>query len=147
MTLDQFEEQLATTEQRLMNLTPVLTQIGNEMTAELKRNAPKGETGDLERSISLTVQPQAFGVIMLDYGAYQNYGVKGVGKAKYNNQVPSPFNNNKIYEFGTGSASKGGRPWGAYYSGLGPHVGWFDMDDISEEVTNRLQEAINNFFE
>ncbi len=75
------------------------------------------------------------------------YGVKGVGKAKYNNQLPSPFNNNKIYEFGTGSASRGGRPWGAYYSGLGPWVGWFDMDDLTDEVTSRLQTAINNMFQ
>ncbi len=101
MTLDQFAEQLNTTEQRLMNLTPILTEIGNQMTAELRMAAPvyKGEGGGrLQNSISLEVQPTQFSVRMLDYGAYQNYGVKGVGKAKYNNQEPSPFNNNKIYD-------------------------------------------------
>jgi len=156
MTLDQFQEQLNTTEQRLMNLTPILTEIGNQMTAELRLRAPvfKGEGGGrLQNSISLEVQPTQFSIRMLDYGAYQNYGVKvsSKGTAKYNELIPSPFNDDKIYEFGTGSASRGGQPWGAYYTGLGPHVGWFDnkggLKDLTQEVTTRLQTAINNMIQ
>lgn len=146
MTLDEFEQEVDNIGKQLVNLTPILTDIGQQMTNELRIAAPEADKdgGALKGSISLEVQPTQFSITMLDYGAYQNYGVKGVGKAKYSNQVPSPFNNDKQYEFGTGSASKGGRPWGAYYSGLGPHIDWFNMGDITEEVTRRLQTAINN---
>lgn len=146
MTLDEFEQEVDNIGKQLVNLTPILTDIGQQMTNELRMAAPVAADGGgaLRGSISLEVQPTQFSITMLDYGAYQNYGVKGKGKAKYSNQVPSPFNDNKIYEFGTGSASKGGRPWGAYYSGLGPHIDWFDMRDLTEEVKRRLQEQINN---
>ena len=161
MTLDQFEEQLATTEQRLMNLTPVLTQIGNEMTAQLVTDAPMSDGGgDLKASIRLEVQPNSFSVTMLDYGAYQNYGVTPVqgstSKDQYGGQI-TPQGNftiggetaNKAFYFGSKNFGPG-PGWGAYYTGLGPHIGWFDneggLQSLTREVTRRLQEAINNFY-
>lgn len=162
ITLDNFGDYLDQAEQRIMNLTPVLNQIGNDMTAQLKANAPESDGGgDLKNSIRLEVQPNSFSVTMLDYGAYQNYGVAPVegstSKDKYGGQI-TPQGNftiggvtaNKAFYFGSENFGPG-PGWGAYYTGLGPHIGWFDdkggLQDLTREVTRRLQEAINNFFE
>ena len=158
MTLDQFQHQLDNTEQRLMNLTPVLTQIGNEMTAQLVTNAPESDgenAGGLKRSISLTVQPQSFGVIMNAYGVFQNYGVIGY---KDGERAKEPRTGQKVpdeifpkgrgdggrYKFGAKQPSKG---WGAYYTGINKNIGWFSVEDLTKEVTERLGQAITEFFE
>lgn len=158
MTLDEFERSLQTSQQRLLDLTPILEAVGQEMTAELRLAAPG--FGPLKASIRFTVQPNQFGITMLDYGAFQNYGVKSARptSAKYTNQI-KPAGNftiggqtaNQYFQFGTGNYSRGGRPWGAYYTGLGPHVGWYDPDGDLSQVTRRvvqkLQQRINQAFE
>ena len=158
MTLDQFEEQLATTEQRLMNLTPVLTEIGNTMTAQLRQAAPESDgenAGGLKRSISLTVQPQTFGVTMNAYGVFQNYGVIGykngerakeprTGQQKPDEIFPEGSGRGGRYKFGVKKPSKG---WGAYYTGINKNIGWFSVEDLTDEVTDRLGQAITEFFE
>lgn len=143
------EDRLEAMEQTMIDLAPILTEVGNEITSELRSNAPVAaeDGGALRNSISLEVQSTQFAISMNDYGAFQNYGVKGVGKkVKYSQQEPSPFNDDKIYEFGTGNYSRGGKPWGAYYSGLGPHIGWFDLDEITERVKNKIQTKIIQAF-
>lgn len=146
MTLDEFEQNIDNIGRELLNLTPILTRIGNEMTAEL-RNAAPVDTGALQSSISLEVKPQEFGISMLDYGAFQNYGVKSYeGKGDNDDQdIPTGFATQK-YQFGTGNFSQGGRPWGAYYSGLNAKR-WFNINDMTNEVTYRLQNAINNMIQ
>lgn len=160
MTLDEFETRLVDMRDDIVNLTPILTEIGNEMTRELQSAAPTGKTGNLQSSIRLEVQPNQFSVSMLDYGAFQNYGVKAVNSksAEYTNQIKPKGNftiggqtANQYFQFGTGNYSKGRRPWGAYYTGLGPHVGWYDPDgDLSQmttRVVNKLQQRINQAFQ
>ena len=46
MTLDNFGDYLDQAEQRIMNLTPVLTEIGNTMTAQLRQAAPEARQKD-----------------------------------------------------------------------------------------------------
>ena len=158
MTLDQFERRIDQFNKELINLTPILTEIGNEMTAELRRNAPVADNGggSLQSSIELTVQPQSFGISMLAYGVFQNYGVVGVdggsrakdprGGQRIPNQVfPQGNGQGGKYQFGTKRPKY--RGWGAYYTGFSEHEGWFDVDDLTQEVTRRLQQRINQAFE
>jgi len=152
MTLDELEQNLENMEQSLYNLTPILTEIGNDMTAKLRADAAsfawKDSTGALASSISLTVQPDSFGISMYNYGAFQNFGVIGFegGGKNQSQDNPKSFNNNNKFKFGTGNYSRGGRPWGAYYSGLNAKR-WFDMDDITNDVTTRLQQELNNIIQ
>ena len=78
MTLDEFETRIVDMRDDIVNLTPILTEIGNDITRELQQAAPTGKTGNLQSSIRLEVQPQQFAVSMLAYGVFQNYGVVGV---------------------------------------------------------------------
>lgn len=147
MTLDNFGDYLDRVEQRIVNLTPILTEVGNQVTAELQNSARthnwKKSEGLLANSIRVEVRPTEFGVFMNNYGAFQNYGVKSFeGKGKNTDQEnPGAFNNNRKFEFGTGNYNKGGRPWGAYYSGLNAQ-NWFSMEDLTQDVTDYLGQAI-----
>ena len=156
-TLDDFDNDLGNFGQELQNLTPLLTRIGNEMTAQLRSNAPvaDSEGGSLQSSIQLSVQPTSFGISMLAYGVFQNYGVVGVdggsratdprGGQRIPNEVfPQGSGDGGKYQFGVKQPKY--RGWGAYYTGFSKNVGWFDVDELAEEVTDRLQEAINNLF-
>lgn len=152
MTLDNFGDYLDQAEQRIMNLTPVLTEIGNTMTAQLRQAAPEARQngGDLKRSISLTVQPQSFGVTMLDYGAYQNYGVRGTKNDTDQKEVEEGLPGaGRKYQF-THLTIGGDLPFGVRKSiaerGLNAK-NWFSVADLTEEVTERLGQAITEFFE
>ena len=72
MTLDEFETRIVDMRDDIVNLTPILTEIGNDITRELQQAAPTGKTGNLQSSIRLEVQPQQFAVSMLAYGVFQN---------------------------------------------------------------------------
>lgn len=84
-------------------------------------------TGALKSSIEAIVNESdlSLGLIMNEYGYFQNFGVHGV-KDKGTTQmgldepVAEAFGASEgdTMSFGTGNYSKGGKPWGAYYSGL-----------------------------
>ncbi len=153
MTLDQFAEQLNTTEQRLMNLTPILTEIGNQMTAELRMKAAgtfPNSTGRLAGSISLAVQPTEFNVTMLDYGAYQNYGVRGTDNATTQKDVEEGLPGaGREYQFRSKTIG-GDLQFGVRKSiaerGLDAK-NWFSIARLTNDVKLRLQTAINNMFQ
>ena len=151
MTLDQFEDYLDQAEQRIMNLTPVMTEIGNDITNQLRMAAPS-DTGALQRSITLQVSPNDFGVTMLDYGAYQNYGVAGTSNTTEQTTIESPLDGaGSQYGFKTDKQLIGGDlPFGVRKSiherGLNAKE-WFSIADITAEVTDRLGQAITEFFE
>ena len=156
MTLDEFETRLVDMRDDIVNLTPILTEIGNEMTRELQSAAPTGKTGNLQSSIRLDVQPQQFAVTMLAYGVFQNYGVVGVdggdrakkprgGQVSPDSIFPAGSGEGGKYQFGVKQPKY--RGWGAYYTGFNKNIGWFDVEDLTQQVTTRLQQRINQAFQ
>ena len=154
MTLDDLERQLDQATNEILNITPILTEIGNELTNELRMKAPEN-TGALKSSIRLDVQPQQFGVSMLAYGVFQNYGVVGYkegdraknprgGQMPPNDIFPKGSGMGGRYQFGVKQPSKG---WGAYYTGFNKNIGWFSVEELTDKVTTRLQQRINQAFE
>lgn len=155
MTLDQFETAIDNFQKEIVDLTPILTEIGNEMTNELRSAAPYKE-GRLQSSIRLAVRPTEFGISMLAYGVFQNYGVVGVdggeraknprtGQVRPNDIFPQGSGEGSRYQFGVKQPKY--RGWGAYYTGFNKNIGWFDVDSLTTEVTRRLQQRINQAFE
>ncbi len=156
-TLDGLEARLEAMEQTMIDLAPILTEVGNEITSELRSNAPEGEEngGSLKSSISLSVQPTQFAISMNDYGVFQNYGVVGFdggshakkprgGQVKPDDNFPQGrLGEGGRYQFGFKQPSKG---WGAYYTGFNKNIGWFKIDEITEKVKNKIQTKIIQAF-
>lgn len=152
MTLDEFETTIDTIGRELQNLTPQLTAIANQLEQELKAAAPVAEEGGgaLKSSISVDVSPTAFAIEMLDYGAYQNYGVKGTKNNTQQKEVEVGLPNaGNEYQFGSQTIG-GDLPFGVRKSiaerGLNAK-GWFSIAELTTEVTERLQEQINNMIQ
>lgn len=154
MTLDEFETRIDDFQKDLLDLTPILTEIGNEMTIALRAQAPGN--GRLKSSIRLTVEPQQFGISMLAYGVFQNYGVVGVdqgsratnprtGQITPDSVFPQGSGTGGRYQFGVKQPKY--RGWGAYYTGFSKNVNWFNIDSIAQEATERLQQRINQAFQ
>ena len=74
---------------------------------------------------TLDESTMTLGITMPEHGYFQNFGVSGV-KDKGTTQIgideltASAFGSSEgsTFAFGTGNYDRGGRPWGAYYSGL-----------------------------
>ena len=69
----------------LENLDRELQALATEIITEMRAMAPK-DTGDLQKSIKFQLDRYSFRLEMLNYGAFQNYGVSGT------NGVRTPFN-------------------------------------------------------
>ncbi len=69
----------------LENLDRALQELATNIVTEMRENAPK-DTGDLKKSIKFQLDRYSFRLEMLNYGAFQNYGVNGT------NGVRTPFN-------------------------------------------------------
>ena len=110
----------------------------------IREAAPQGETGNLKRSIQARILDGEFlGIRMVDYGWYQNYGVRGL---KGWNKV-DPYGVPEVvaqflgvqpeYKFHFGTASgdkkKGLHYWGIHYPGIKPQM-FFDIDEAVEEI-------------
>lgn len=153
MTLDEFEQNIDNIGKQLVNLTPILTDIGQQMTNELRMSAAStfpNSTGRLAGSVSLEVQPNEFSVTMLDYGAYQNYGVRGTKNTTTQKDVEEGLPGaGREYQFGSITIG-GDLPFGVRKSiaerGLNAKD-WFSVADLTDEVTSRLQTAINNMIQ
>jgi hypothetical protein len=90
------------------------------------------------------------GITMPAHGYFQNFGVGSFeGKGKNGNQMPideltaeafgaSP---NTTMSFGTGNYDKGGRPWGAYYSGLNAQD-FMQLDLFVEQVADYVNQNL-----
>lgn len=74
---------------------------------------------------TLDESTMTLGITMPEHGYFQNFGVKGV-KDRGTTQIgidtltAEAFgaSEGSTMSFGTGNYDRGGRPWGAYYSGL-----------------------------
>lgn len=158
MTLDEFERNIDNFGQELLNLTPILTQIGNELTSELRAAANSefsNSTGALANSISVQVGVDSFSVSMKDYGAYQNYGVAGTKNSTSQSNVEEGISlrprEGSTYSFQYGVISRdSGLPFAVRKSiaqkGLNKRK-FFSVADLTREVTERLQQQINQAFQ
>lgn len=76
MTVDDFIADLSALGQELSEPQEILTEIGSDITEEMRRLAPV-DTGALKQSIGYTVNGNQIEFSMLYYGFFQNYGVSG----------------------------------------------------------------------
>ena len=88
MTVEEFERALEGVVDAMDNLSPVLTNIGGQIVEDMKQNAPF-DTGRLKQSIKAIIDEDSLSFEMLDYGLFQNFGVKPDYKTGQRNK---PFN-------------------------------------------------------
>ncbi len=69
----------------LENLDRELQALATEIVTEMRRDVPKDDK-DLMKSIKFQVDRYSFRLEMLNYGAYQNYGVSGT-EGGYNTET------------------------------------------------------------
>lgn len=88
------------------------------------------------------------GITMPEHGYFQNFGVLGV-KDKGTTQMgideltANAFGSSEgsTMSFGTGNYDKGGRPWGAYYSGLNAQD-FMQLDLFVEQVADYVNQNL-----
>lgn len=152
MTIDQFTEMINRVGTQLNNVDTAVITAMSPIVARIKAAAPR-DTGALQQSIQMiAAAPNEFYLEMLAYGFFQNYGVQASpdSSTAYNlRQYPvepeakfglPPSNGNK-YQFGTRQTGK--KPWGAFYSGINAQS-FFTMGLIAQELTERMQQELNN---
>lgn len=76
MDVNDFIAELEGFGQELSNISPVLQELGDRITADMKASAPV-DSGALKNSIRAVVSDNKLEIDMLYYGAFQNYGVNG----------------------------------------------------------------------
>ena len=76
MTVDDLINELGQFGQDIQDLSPVLQELGDQITADMKSKVPV-DTGALRNSIRAVVTYNSLEIDMLYYGAFQNYGVNG----------------------------------------------------------------------
>jgi len=132
MTLDEFQNALSDLGQSIEDTPSALVQIGERIVSQMRVRVPV-DTGALQRSISYAVTGDSLEFSMLYYGAFQNYGVKGLAGPLTN---PVPFGVNPqplrppFYAFRDRSFGISPQPFYDY-----------------EEITNLVLEAIENNLE
>ena len=149
MNLDEFTRRIEGIGTSLNNVDSAVVRVMSPIVNRIQANAPV-DSGALKSSIKIESQSvNEFYLEMLAYGFFQNYGVKASpdSTTAYNTrQVPvEQFGlqprSGSIYQFGT--RQEGRRPWGAFYSGLNAQ-GFFSMAQIAQELTDGLQQELNN---
>ena len=152
MNLDEFTRRIEGIGQQLNNVDSAVLRVMSPIVNRVQANAPR-DTGALKNSIQIVAQsPTEFYLEMLAYGFFQNYGVKASpdSTTAYNTRQDVveeqarfglPPSSGSIYQFGT--RKEGSKPWGAFYSGLNA-VGFFNMNQIATELTEGLQQELNN---
>lgn len=76
MTPEEFEKQISEFGQEIEAINRLLLDIGGKLVSEMKNKAPY-DTGELKKSIRAEVSNYTLQFRMLNYGAFQNYGVRG----------------------------------------------------------------------
>ena len=131
MTIDQFEKELNKFGQAINNIDLYLLEVSGQIVSELKAKSPY-DTGELRKSIRSAVSNNTMEIKMLNYGAFQNYGVKGTNDSRA-----------KEVQFGVSPRPRV-EPFYSFQSrqfGIKPK-GFFNIDDISTMVTDHLQKRI-----
>jgi|TARA_R110000737_G_scaffold18211_4_gene36186 hypothetical protein len=152
-TVDEFIAQLEEFGQRAVDLSDILSQVGSEITTQIKNNLRTGPdaTGALKSSISFEVNQDSLTLEMLNYGVFQNYGVGGT---KSSPATLKPVEGG-IFGIPAGTRFRfksltigGSLPYPVRRSiverGL-QAKSFFNIQDISQEVALRLEEEINIF--
>ena len=134
MTVDEFILDLSALGQELSDPQSILTELGTEITEEMRRLAPV-DTGALRNSIGYTINGNQISFDMLYYGPFQNYGVSGTGDG-LGNSVPfgvqPPPSNGMNYAFKT-------RQFGL------PSQTFFNYTQITATIMDGLAEATIDF--
>ena len=140
MTLDQFESMLENFGEQIEGLDARLQEWFTQKVDEIRRLTPV-DTGALRSSVKLTGDRFHYELTMLSYGVFQNYGVLGVNSSRQPTFVPEAGLSiegfgitQEKFQFGTGNFDNGGRPWGAYYTGIRAQS-FFSITDITNELT------------
>ena len=131
-------------------LNQYIIDAANIVIEEIRARAPQGDgpnAGALKRSIRARIVDGNFvGISMIDYGWYQNYGVKGINNKKTQYGVPGTLSEylgvppDYIYKFGTGNSGKG-KGWGAYYSGIDAQL-FFNVRQDLERITEIINQNL-----
>ena len=146
MTLEEFEREIGQFGEEIRDLDLAITEYLRQKVTEMQSLAPE-DTGELKRSIKLTGDRYNFQIKMNYYGVFQNYGVAGTKSSKIPVNRPeaglsigSTVIDQQPFSFGTGNFNQGGKPWGAYYTGIRA-TSFFSISDIADELENII---INN---
>jgi len=130
MTLQEFERQLGAIGEQLEETPAALVQLGEQIVSRMKLAVPV-DTGALRSSIRYAVTGTELQFSMLEYGAFQNFGVKGTG-GPFVRPVPLGVEpqpaNPPFYAFRTREF------------GLRPQP-FYDVDQITDELMEAL---VNN---
>ena len=115
------------------SLDQLISNLATKIVTDIRANAPV-DTGDLKKSIKLNLDRYGFRIEMLNYGAFQNYGVNSGRGAKPADPVEFGINlpptSQPFYAF------KGGK------FGIQPQR-FFSIADIEEQLTQLIEEQIN----
>jgi hypothetical protein len=132
MTLEEFSRQLEGIGQAIEETPSALTQLGDQIINSMRARVPI-DTGALRNSLRYIVEGNDLQFSMLDYGQFQNYGVRGESGPSTN---PVPFgvepqpSSPPFYTFK--SRSFGIRPQPFY-----------DYDEITNQIVEALQNRVN----
>ena len=131
MTLEEFSRQLEGIGQGLDQTPDTLTRLGDQIINSMRMRVPV-DTGALRNSLGYIVVGDRLELSMLEYGQFQNYGVRGQGGPSTN---PVPFgvepqpSSPPFYTFKTRSF------------GIRPQP-FYDYDEITNQVVQALQNQI-----
>ena len=97
---------------------------------------------------TLDESTMTLGITMPEHGYFQNFGVRGV-KDRGTTQIgidtltATAFgaSEGSTMSFGTGNYDRGGRPWGAYYSGLNAQD-FMQLDLFVEQVAEYVNQNL-----
>lgn len=145
MTYQEFEAYLSGLGEELQTVGQVaLSEILTIVIRDMIQTAPI-KTGRLARSIGYTINPDnSFSIQMIDYGMYQNYGVKGVDQ---NRAIPVQFGVEPRPEADPFYAFKNRRNPSKEYNTTRYGIkakNFFDVEDITDFVVASLQERLDN---
>jgi len=117
----------------LENLDQAISDLATEIVTRMRDEAPE-DTGDLKKSIKLNLDRYGFQIMMLDYGAFQNYGVNSGNGNKPAMDVEFGVNlrpsSEPFYAF------KGGQ------FGIRPRE-FFNLEDIEERLIRTIELQID----
>lgn len=134
MTVEDFESQMQDLGQALSTIDNVLLSAGGRMVADMKQSVPF-DTGALYSSLAAVVENNTLKIKMLNYGAFQNYGVAGTDNAfgvrPVQDGVDLRPTTEPTYKFKN-------RRFGI------PSQNFFNTDDIADYVEAAIEEHITN---
>ena len=152
VTMDELIQDILTWSDKIGNARYIageLSQGLDNIAYGIRQNAPQ-DTGALRNSIQLLAEESSEGLSvvfsMLNYGYYQNYGVKGT------DGVNSPFNSlsstniNRQQPFGLERPAIGPFSFGTRKSGI-PATPFFNYQQVQQQVNDLVNEKIQNISE